>query len=848
MKKCIPLLLLVVINLISPATVIAQVCTPTAVSKTNSTKIYIHYLPWYTAPQNPVSGQSTYGNGTTGTANKWGTHWWNEGSYNTTPDNLINVTNYLGSSVPVRNIASNYHPLIGPYDGQDTMVLEYHLLLMKLCGIDGIIIDWYGADGMWDHTPLLTNSNALINKAGNYGLKYSIMMEDGGYSQSQMNTNGAYAMSNYFNNSLYPGSTYITLSDMRGSGAANATSPLVGDFGPVNNGSINNQSAWDNGIFNGANPKPALVTFMDQSGSIGDAAFGEFAWPEYSSTYATGYYNVLNAYYTNGGEAPSKNVVLGVACPGFNDVYNNGGNYYNLWPRTTNGTTTLKATLGLCQTNQSVLDGIQLATWNDFGEGTIMEPTVEEGFQSLDTIQKFTGVSYTENDLKEVYRLFILRKQYIGNSSIQSALNQVACYFNQLQIAQAETLLDCIYSTGSNCSQPSITSSSTTSSPAGSSFSYQITASNGPITRYGASGLPIGLTINTSTGVISGTLYTVGSYTVIDSATNSNGTGYATLTLNVTVSSSEIPYGGTPWPIPGVIQSAYYDEGGEGVAYHDNDVTNDGGAFRLAEGVDLENCPDSGGGYNLAYTNSGEWIQYTINVLDAGIYTFNARTSSITSGNNFSATIDGDSIGTINIPNTGSWSTYQTTSITTPALTSGIHKLRITENTGGFNLNYVTFSIDTLYACPNGNGYFIVPTIASGNTYQWQLSTDNGNTYTNIGNSSIYSGVTADMLVLNNAPSSFYGYLYRCTITNGSTTTNQPGVLEFEDTWTGAIDNTWETAANWSCSDVPDNNTDVIINSGTPIINSTVNVRSIKLNGSGSQLTVNPGDHLNILH
>ena len=79
---------------------------------------------------------------------------------------------------------------------------------------------------------------------------------------------------------------------------------------------------------------------------------------------------------------------------------------------------------------------------------------------------------------------------------------------------------------------PAITSAGSASGTAGTPFSYQITASNGP-TSYGATGRPPGLSVNTSTGLISGTPTTAGTYTVGLSATNSAGTGTATLTLTV---------------------------------------------------------------------------------------------------------------------------------------------------------------------------------------------------------------------------------------------------------------------------------------------------------------------------
>jgi len=79
---------------------------------------------------------------------------------------------------------------------------------------------------------------------------------------------------------------------------------------------------------------------------------------------------------------------------------------------------------------------------------------------------------------------------------------------------------------------PSITSSTSASGTVGSSFSYTITASGSP-TSYNASGLPSGVSVNTSTGAISGTPTSAGTFTASISASNSGGTGSATLTISV---------------------------------------------------------------------------------------------------------------------------------------------------------------------------------------------------------------------------------------------------------------------------------------------------------------------------
>jgi fibronectin type 3 domain-containing protein len=69
----------------------------------------------------------------------------------------------------------------------------------------------------------------------------------------------------------------------------------------------------------------------------------------------------------------------------------------------------------------------------------------------------------------------------------------------------------------------------------GSPFSYQIQASNNP-TSYAASGLPVGLSVDPTSGIISGTLGSGGIYPITLDAINPGGTGTATLMLTITSS------------------------------------------------------------------------------------------------------------------------------------------------------------------------------------------------------------------------------------------------------------------------------------------------------------------------
>jgi subtilase family serine protease len=81
-----------------------------------------------------------------------------------------------------------------------------------------------------------------------------------------------------------------------------------------------------------------------------------------------------------------------------------------------------------------------------------------------------------------------------------------------------------------NPPEPVITSALSVTGTVGVPLSYHITASNSP-TSYGASGLPAGLSVNSATGVISGTASATGISNVTINATNAGGTGSATLAI-----------------------------------------------------------------------------------------------------------------------------------------------------------------------------------------------------------------------------------------------------------------------------------------------------------------------------
>jgi hypothetical protein len=183
-----------------------------------------------------------------------------------------------------------------------------------------------------------------------------------------------------------------------------------------------------------------------QSSDAGANADGEFAWP-YQTPNTTDHLTQVRNFYTSraGTLKVTGKTVGGIAYPGFNDFYAQGGAGSTLFyipeinPQTQ--ATTLSDLLNLYTTYQARLDFLQLATFNDYGEGTMFEPTVEDGFKSLNQIQQYTGVSYGTAELQLIYQLYLARKKYAGKPTIQTMLDGVSNDLNSLDVAGARTLL-----------------------------------------------------------------------------------------------------------------------------------------------------------------------------------------------------------------------------------------------------------------------------------------------------------------------------------------------------------------------------------------------------------------------
>ncbi len=148
------------------------------------------------------------------------------------------------------------------------------------------------------------------------------------------------------------------------------------------------------------------------------------------------------------------------------------------------------------------------------------------------------------------------------------------------------------------------------------------------------------------------------------------------------------PYLGSPVLLPGTVQAENFDNGGEGVAYHDADAANNGGAYRQT-GVDIEAA--SGGGYDVGWFGAGEWMNYTVNVATAGTYTVQLRVAAPNSGARLHVGFNKASSvwQSVSIPATGGWQNWTTASFTA-TLGAGVQQLTVQSDTGGVNVDSIT--------------------------------------------------------------------------------------------------------------------------------------------------------------
>ena len=371
-------------------------------------------MPWYQSPE--VSGY-------------WGWHW---------TMNHFNPNSFIDNTT--REIASQFYPLTGPYDSRDIDLLEYQVLLMKLSGVDGVIVDWYGIEDYADYGTINESTQELFYFIQDAQLEFSICYEDrtvqnmvqNGYFNSTEALNHGKDVMNYLQDNWFTKDCYVKLDDR----------PLLLSWGPLY---FTSNSSWAT-LFSELDPKPHLYTLDNKKF---DLATGAYPWPpmhlckngELQSIDLNLY---LTQFYLN-----SKNwdYTVGTAFPGFYDIYEEAGVNDSYGFLDAKDGETFRTTLSTAMNYNP--DILQIATWNDYGEGTIIEPTKEFGYQYLVELQNLrkenidSNFAYTEEELKLPLIIFELRKEYANSYAVHDMLDDAFYHIIEGEIEKAK---DIIYS------------------------------------------------------------------------------------------------------------------------------------------------------------------------------------------------------------------------------------------------------------------------------------------------------------------------------------------------------------------------------------------------------------------
>ena len=330
-----------------------------------------------------------------------------------------------------------------------------------------------------------------------------------------------------------------------------------------------------------------------------------------------------------------------------------------------------------------------------------------------------------------------------------------------------------------------------------------------------------------ATGLVSGVAQGTATITVRTVSRN------FTATTAMTIKGQE-PYT-TAIALPGIVQAENYDKGGQNLAYNDADASNNGNQYRTTEGVDIDVIAGTTG-YTVGWTAAGEWLEYTTNVT-AGNYSVIATVATPSSGKQLVIKLDGVTLTTINIPNTGGYGTFQNVTVTDVPFTGGTNKVLRFEIVGGdFNIDKVEVksvanvavtgvtmsptSASVVVGSTTQLSATVAPSTATNKTVSWSSSNTGVAT---VNSSGLVTGVaagtatitvttqdgaktaTSAITVTTASTSSFPGYYNILSRNSGkgldvanNATNNGAGVQQYDITNGGGANQRWKFVATGS--------------------------------------------------
>ena len=351
--------------------------TPHLHAQDSSKMVLVHYMPWYASK--PVSGH-------------WGWHW---------TMNYFNPDEILANGQ--REIASYDYPLIGPYDSNDPHALECHALLMKFAGIDGAIIMWYGLEQFADYGMIHRSSQHFVKHLKRAGLQFAVcytdetirLMVKRKYLSEQEEVAHGQKVMKWLADNWFGDEAYVKLNGR----------PVLLIFGPQYF-TIDQLTK----IMSDLSPPPILYGLPHLSDET--AMDGVFGWvPVWggSESLPDDWHKYFDYLYTRGWADES---VIPIVFPGYRDIYEEAGKRPSYGFIDHLDGETFAETFDFALKRNSPI--IQIATWNDYGEGTVVEPTREFGYRYLEHIQKHADddFPYGPDALRLPVILYQLKKRH----------------------------------------------------------------------------------------------------------------------------------------------------------------------------------------------------------------------------------------------------------------------------------------------------------------------------------------------------------------------------------------------------------------------------------------------------
>lgn len=139
--------------------------------------------------------------------------------------------------------------------------------------------------------------------------------------------------------------------------------------------------------------------------------------------------------------------------------------------------------------------------------------------------------------------------------------------------------------------------------------------------------------------------------------------------------------------------------------------------YNASFGVLSEPSSDAGGGLNVGFIETGDWMEYRVLAPSAGTYKLRLRVASGIGGgapNGIGVSSGGTSLATISVPGTSGWQSW-TTVQGTVTLAAGAQTLRLTALGGGWNANW----LELIPAAAPSSNLLLNPGFETGDTSGW---------------------------------------------------------------------------------------------------------------------------------